>query len=157
MKIPQEQQIVDGIADWLREITWKNGYYTNAGHLVFTDEGDVPDEPTSDTVLVLDQGSRSQQSGSARPNGKWILTLLIEALVVIAPIDGASTGRTRARQLVADIRDALKKGRTTALLPAGATALFEVRREIPRRDPGANLMVAAVALEIHYSDIYSEG
>jgi hypothetical protein len=150
MKIPQEQRIVDSIAQWLREITWKNGYYTNAGALVFTDECDVPDEPTSDTLLLLDKGAR------ALGRGRWTLTLVIEALVVIVPIDGASTGRTRARELVADIRDALKQGRTKALLPAGATELREVQRDIPVREPGANLMLATTTLEIDYSDIYLE-
>ena len=150
MKAPQEQQIIDCLAEWLQDITWANGYRTNAGKTVFTDESLIPDEPVADTLLVLDKGTKSLG------RGRWVFTVDIEGLVVLTPQDGPSLGRDAARLLLADIRDALKKGRTKRLLPAGAIELRETMRFIPRREPGANLLVPSVTIEIDYSDIFNE-
>jgi hypothetical protein len=150
MSVPQEQTIIDTIADWLREITWANGYRTNAGHTVYVDENDIPDVPTSDLLLVLDHGSE------AIDNGRWNLTVLIEGLIVLTAVDMPSVARNLARLLMADVRDAVKKGRIRTLLPAGVTELKEVSRVIPRREPGSNMLVVVVTLQIHYSDLFLE-
>jgi hypothetical protein len=149
---PQEQLIVDQIADWLREITWANGYRTNAGLTVYTDESMVPDEPTSEALLVLDLGAKAISPFL----GKWTLSIMIEGLIVLTALDQPDYGRIQARRLLADVRDVLKKGRIRSQLPAGATGLREVVRNLPRRKPGANLLLLNVMLEIEYSDLFLE-
>lgn len=150
MSRPHEQVIIDTLAGWLGGILTANGYFTSAGRNVFTDEGDLPEEPDAELLLVLDKSAQRLKGG------KWTLTVVIEGLALLDPDDETRTLRERARQLVADIRRCLFEHRRTADLPAGTTEIRETLREIPRREGGSNLLTTSVTLEIDYSDLYKE-
>ncbi len=142
--IPQEQLIIDQIADWLREITTANGYNGNAGLDVRTEEWRDPAETITSTVLtVID-------SDASRIEDKhWALTVDIE---IILP--RTTTERASARQVLADIVRALNHRITSwRAIGAGVTATEPTARRIDRNTSGSGYQTAAYTLVVTYSDL----
>lgn len=142
---PQSQIILDQLADWLREISTAAGYYTDAGADLRTEQT-RDEEPYAPGLYLFDEAADwSPVTGSSK--GLWTQRFTLEGLVLD---DGA--GRSRARQLLADIRRALRRQLTAWPPAAGVSAMREVSREIPARPQSSDWVTPTVTIEIDFVD-----
>ena len=148
---PQAQIILDQLTAWLGEIRRDDGYYTNLGADVRTEQSntDQNDEPADPSLYVFDDASDwvppQQQGQSAR--GYWTQRYTLEALVWD---DG--NGRLLSRQVISDSHRALRRPITAWPPAAGVSALREIAREIPERPQGSDWIEPTVTLEVDYVD-----
>lgn len=141
-ELPPEQILIDQLADWLADIRIANGYYTDAGLYLDTEEIDDPGNPPPAALLLLDE--------SAAAVGKnWIQQIVVEGAVTVEP----KTARVIARQLQADIARAIRTGlKANAHNTRIIRAVRITGKEIPRREPGENLLIPTVNVEMEYYD-----
>ena len=141
----QAQRILDQLVVWLEEIQTANGYHTDSGLDVRTeqDRNDVPLEPC---LLLLDEDASYNPPASGR-RGTWSQTYTIEALV---HDDG--DGRRLAREVLTDIHRALNRRLTDWPPSAGVSSMRESAREIPRRPSDSDWLTPTVTIDIDFVD-----
>jgi hypothetical protein len=141
---PQEQIMLHTLVGWLQAVQVADGYHTNAGSSVWTDEIHLPDDPADAApgFLLLDEATDS-------PGREFTMSLTLEAMVAI---DGVPDGpRAEVRRLVQDARQAILAGANAARpLPGSIKTARVVRHETPRREPGSNYLASILKLEVLY-------
>lgn len=142
---PQAQIILDQLVTWLTEIQIANGYYTDAGLDLHTEQS-RDREPDAPCLYLFDDDATATPVGDTGKT-KWTQSLTIEAL-----IHDNGTGRAKARRLIADIRRALKRRLLDWPPAAGVSALRETARSIPPRPQNSDWLTPSVAIEIDFFD-----
>lgn len=143
--LPQSQIILDQLVVWLAEIQRANGYRTDAGQDIRTEQtrDSEPDAPC--LYLLDDDATWSPHASGSR--GSWTQTYALEALV---KDDGA--GRAEARALLSDIHRALRRRLLDWPQAAGVMAIRETARAIPPRPQNSDWITPSVTLEIDFVD-----
>lgn len=141
----QAQRILDQLAAWLGEIRTTNGYHTDAGLDVRTEQ-DRNEAPLVPSLLILDE-TASYTPGASSRRGTWSQTYTIEALVY-----DRGNGRRLAREVLADIHRALNRRPTDWPPEAGVLSMRETMREIPRRPSDSDWLTPSVTIDIDFVD-----
>lgn len=130
MAEPLDHQIVEKLAELLREVLVANDYRTDAGEHVFTEEvhDTLPDNVCVVQVLDADEELLDQQC----THRKAALNLRVETLL---PFTLAGGARRHARRVLADQRRALSKA-SKDFLPGVTRLALGGRRIEPRELPG---------------------
>lgn len=139
---PAEQILVDQIAAWLGLIQRANGYHTDAGTRVSTEEPDETNDPVMPSILVLDEIATS---GSRT----WTQQLTIEGAVDADPKDARATCRRLQADIVAALRAGLKLNQHNTDV---IRALRVTGKETPRREPGGTTLAPTISVEVEYHD-----
>ena len=142
---PQAQLILDQLVTWLTEIQQVNGYYTDAG-LDLRTEQTRDSEPDAPCLYLFDDDAIATPIADSGKN-RWMQTLTIEAL-----IEDTGTGRAHARQLLTDIHRALRRKTLDWPPAAGVIALRETARAIPPRPQSSDWLTPSVTIEIDFID-----
>ena len=139
---PQEQRIVDQVVVWLGEILQTNGYHTNAGFGVSSEE--YRQEGDRAALLTVTDSSYT----SAEPR-KWSMTLDIEGV-----FPRASNERQQARLLLNDIGRALfRRSSQWRAVGAGVTGTTAQAKQIDRQSDGGDYQRVLFTLVVEYSDL----
>ena len=142
MSIPQEQAIIDQVAAWLSEITQANGYHTDAGGSISTEEFRQRDT-TVPLLTVIDS-----DYSAAEPR-KWLMTLDIEGVFL-----RSETERVQARLLLNDIGRALfRRSSQWREIGAGVTGATPQTKQIDRQTDGGDYQRVVYSLVVEYSDL----
>lgn len=146
MSAPIDQRIVDEIARLLGAITVANGYETDAGLHVLTEESrdDLPDDAIS--IDVLDEVERIEQQARQLRKGQLQITLDIR-------VPNGPNARALCRLVMADVRRALAV--EARQLPAGFTGLEVGDRALPPRIDGSQFLTPSMTLTAAYTETYS--
>jgi hypothetical protein len=145
MSQPQSQIILDQVVGWLNEIRIANGYYTDAGDDVRTEQN-RDSEPERPCLYLFDDDATWTESGNTG-RGIWTQTFTLEGLVFD---DG--WGRLECRKLIADIHRALRRRPTEWLPTAGVISCTEATRSIPPRPLNSDWLTPSVTFQIEFVD-----
>ncbi|MBK1719225.1 hypothetical protein [Thiocystis violacea] len=141
----QAQRILDQLVTWLSEIQQVNGYYTDTGLDIRTEQ-DRDEDPLAPCLLVLDEDAAYSAPGSSQ-RGTWTQLFTLEGL-----IGDDGDGRRLGRQVLADLHRALRRRPTDWPPEAGVLSMSERSRELPRRPSNSDWLTPSVSLEITYVD-----
>lgn len=145
-----EQTIIDQIVSWLREIHTDTGYSTDFGLLVLGEEGEKDENP-NDRIILRDTGVEYIEPEQDERSEAWVLTLEIEALFAV--VDPGLNARFTAREILHDIRRALRRSSFDSDWPAGLVSLTPVSWEIVERDEGSSYQIGNVIYECKFADM----
>jgi len=148
---PQSQIILDQLVAWLSGIQIANGYRTDAGLDVGTEQNDdlldeAPDPPPPPALLILDEDAIAREIPESSKL-LWTQTYTLEGTV----FDGGD-GRKVCRRLLADIHRALRRRPTDWPPTTGVVALRESARSIPMRPSASDWLTPSVTIDIDFVD-----
>lgn len=134
MSEPLDHQIVEGIATALRNIRKVNGYHTDAGLQVLSEEFHEEIDDSKIVLEVLDDDETAESQNCKRR--KATLDLTIAVFYPAGQVDQAL--RRDARRVLADIRRALASIDCLNWI-TGVTGLEITGRSMFTREPGSRL------------------
>lgn len=140
---PIDQLIVDEIARLLRAISVDDGYRTNAGAGVLTEESLESIADDAITIEIIDDVETLDSQSRAYRRGKLSLKLNID-------IPKGSSSRAVARNVLADVRRALTV--EPRQLPSGFTGLEIGGRNLPPREDGSQFITATLNLAASFNE-----
>lgn len=148
MSLPIEQAVVDYLAAKLGQIRTANGYRTNAGLSVWSDEPEFqPEGPETDALRLLLVDAEI----AAREAHAWTLTLRIRARTY-CDRERTPYPRRLAREVLADVRQAMGAiDLMEAAAPVGVEAVRFAGSQIPEREPGDNWLYPEATYSIDFS------
>ncbi|MFN8993824.1 MAG: hypothetical protein ACK5X3_09240 [Pseudomonadota bacterium] len=135
-------QAVAAVAARLPQITVANGYRTNAGNAVLTEQvqADPARSPVERLSVYLDRAARTP---STLEGDDWTLQLVVEADVPSTLADA----QQRAHAVMADVFDLFPSGGTELPIDAGFVDVEAQTAEFLTRVDGANSSVAQIRLQ----------
>ena len=140
--VPQEQLIIDQVVAWLQQITHANGYHTDIGEAVYTEEWQAGDQQAV-SLTVIDS-----DYAPAEP-GKWRMTLDVEGV-----FPRVKDERVIARRLLQDIARALfQRIGIWREIGAGVTTVVPAAKLIERVADSSDFQRVMYSLDIEYSDL----
>jgi hypothetical protein len=149
---PLDQLAVAEIARLLARISVANGFRTDAGAHVITEENfaDIPDGVTS--LEVIDDDEETSYQGVKRRRGTLLATIAVNLPVDIV-VDAAT--RAYARRVLADIRQALADP-SEHQFPPGVTGLEIGGRTMQFRDAGSQYFRPQLRVRISFVETHKE-
>ena len=136
-------QAVQAVAAALAAITPANGYRTNAGASVLTEQrqADPGRGPVERLSVYLDRATR--ESLTLDGDAEWTLQLIVEADVPSTRADA----QQRAHAVMADVFDLFPSGGTELPIAGGFVDVEAQTAEFLTRIDGANASVAQIRLQ----------
>lgn len=148
MSTPLDQQIVDALAALLKQVRKGNGYRTDAGQFVMTEETREPIPAEAMSVEILDITEQLQDQRIKRR-----LALLSMDLRVLLPIEAVNP-RTTMRAVLADLRQAIATINDVPAWLPGVTRVDLGGRSIPTRTDGSQYLEASLELRVTYNETH---
>ena len=143
MSIPQEQAIIDQVVAWLTEINQANGYHTDAGNRVTSEEFRGQRDGVVPLLTVIDSDYTTTDPR------KWRMTLDIEGVFL-----RSENERVQARMLLSDIGRALfRRSSQWRDIGAGVTAAAPQTKQIDRLPDGSDYQRVVYGMVVEYSDL----
>ena len=140
--VPQEQLIIDQVVTWLQQITHANGYHTEIGGAVYTEEW-RRGEQLAASLTVIDT-----EYAPAEP-GKWRMTLDVEGV-----FPRVKDERAIARRLLQDIaRSLFQRIGIWREIGAGVTRVVPSAKLIERVADSSDFQRVVYSLDIEYSGL----
>lgn len=135
-------QAVQAVAARLPQITVANGYRTNAGNSVLTEQvqADPGRGPVERLSVLLDRAARTP---STFEGDEWTLQLIVEADV---PSNRADA-QQRAHAVIADVFDLFPSGGVELPIAGGFVDVEAQTAEFLTRVDGSNASVAQIRLQ----------
>ncbi len=139
MSTPLATAVVAFVAGHLQGISPANGYYTDAGNRVHTDDVALAELAGPQIVIVATGMPRMTD-----PPGRYGRTLELR-IEFMAPVTQAQSATDEGWKLAADVDAALIKARkalddpSDLTAPPGLLALDGQSLQLPRRDSGSNI------------------
>lgn len=154
MAAPLDQQILDELASRLGDISATdpdNGYYTDAGEVVLTEETEKSEDDLSTDEIILEVLDVSEDLAK---QSKKYRTATLKVLVRAILKAELTTARAKAREVLADIRKAIRGIEPCDDFVTGVLGLELGGRRINPREPGSGVTVAELDLSITYTELY---
>lgn len=145
MAAPTDHQVVTALADLLRGITVANGYRTDAGEFVFTEESE--DEIAGDAIAIELVDVDESLSAQKLKQRAATLNLRVDVLIPMS----LGTPRAQARAVLADVRAAVATINASHWLP-GVTSVELGGRRIPPRVEGSQYIEASLDMRVSYTE-----
>lgn len=154
MPAPIDQQILDELATRLGDISTDpptTGYFTDAGETVLVEETDKAEEDLSENEIILEVLDLSEELVKQSTKGRTAtMKVMVRAILKV----DLTTARAKAREVLADIRKAIRGIDPCDGFVTGVRELLLGGRRINPREPGSGLTVAELDLSITYSELY---
>lgn len=144
LPVPIDQLIVDEVARLLSLIRIDNGYQTDAGLHVLTEES--RDDFGTDVISIEIQDDTETLSKQSKRFREGTLAITIDVLIPLK----LSDKRAMARKVLWDIRRALSI--EPRQLPTGTTGLELGGRRIPPRVDGSQYLYAQQDLSVDFTE-----
>lgn len=136
-------QAVQAVATRLAQITVANGYRTDAGNAVLTEDlqADPAKGPVERVKVYLDRAARTPST--LFEGEDWTLQLVVEADVPSTRADA----QQRAHEVMADVFDLFPSGGTELPIAGGFVDVEAQTAEFLTRVDGSNASVAQIRLQ----------
>lgn len=146
---PLDHLAVAELARLLSRIRMDNGFRTDAGAYVLTEEnhGDIPDNAMS--LEIADDDEETQYQGVTRRRGSLAVTIFLN----LPQQSVTEATRALARRVLADVRHALSKPDLYAF-PAGVTGLEIGGRSMQFRDAGSQYFRPQLRVRIQFVETH---
>lgn len=152
-----DQTIVSGLATLLARIRIANGFNTDAGEFVLTEQtrDDLPEDAL--TLSIIDDTETLEGNGQAYQRRKGVLDVAVQAALPVAISDGAQPQfqpvREQARLVMADVRRAVAEQPLTDF-GIGITGIRITGRSLPLLEDGASWQFCAVRFAFDFTETH---
>ena len=156
---PLDEQFVQALAGLLAEIRVANGYHSDAGEHVLTEQmrTALPEDVVTLAILdaneSLSEGANGNGQGLKRRSGRFQVTVQV-ALPVVLKVGGVPTPqpvRQQARRIMADVRRAVASQRFENFI-TGIIGIDITGRTLPPLDEGSSFQFANVDLDVRFTE-----
>lgn len=151
MNEPLDTQAVEWLAGLLRAIHTANGYHTDAGTEVYTEQLDMLAEDVHIARIGIEDGGEAT-NGQGRLHRNAELTC---SLQVVVPVT-IGNARTLCRRVLYDMRLALAQAKRRGSWPVGITGLEIGARRLEQREDSAHVISGDLTAIVKYAEHYQE-
>lgn len=155
MSTPLDQVIVSGLAALLARIRIANGFNTDAGAFVLTEQvrENVPDDAMA--LTIIDETETLEGNGQAYQRRKGVLDVSVQASLPVAISEGEQPQfqpvREQARKVMADVRRAVAQQPLTDF-GIGITGIRITGRSLPLLEDGASWQFCTVRFAFDFTE-----
>lgn len=155
MSTPLDQVIVSQLAGLLSRIRTSNGFNTDAGDYVLTEQtrDDLPEDAI--TLSIIDDTENLDGDGQKYQRRRGTLNVKVEGSLPVAISDGEQSQfqpvREQARLLMADVRRAVA-GQTLMDFGVGITGIRITGRLLPALEDGASYQFCTVSFAFDFTE-----
>lgn len=155
MSRPLDQVIVSQLAALLARISTRNGFNTDAGEFVLTEQtrDDLPEDAM--TLSIIDDTESLDGDGQRYQRRRGVLNVKVEGSLPVAISDGDQAQfqpvREQARLLMADIRRAVA-GQSLTDFGVGITGIRITGRSLPELQDGASYQFCTVSFAFDFTE-----
>lgn len=155
MSTPLDQVIVSQLAALLARIRTGNGFNTDAGEFVLSEQtrDDLPEDAI--TLAIIDDSETLDADGQRYQRRRGVLNVKVEGSLPVAVSDGDQAQfqpvRQQARLLMADVRRAVA-GQSLTEFGIGITGIRITGRSLPELQDGASYQFCTVSFAFDFTE-----